>query len=80
MKTEKEKEKKNKIQVIYSFLPHECAEEDEIAVRNPQSEKNQHNMEEAEDIASPLCRISKPFGLWHLQTFVAYQVAEERRA
>lgn len=69
-----------KKKVIYSFLTYKCAEEGKITVRNLQNGKNQHNIVEAGHITSQLYRISKPFAWWHLQTFVAYQVSEERRA
>jgi len=62
------------------ILPHECGEGDKITVRNLQNQNNPHNMEEAGDTIPQMCRISKPFSWWHLQTFVAYQVSAERRA
>lgn len=42
--------KEKMLQVIYSVLPHKCAEGDKITVRNLQNQKDPHNMEEAGDI------------------------------
>lgn len=79
MNTEKPASFLNK-NVIYSVVPHNCAERDKIALRNLQNQKDRYNLKEAGYTFPQMCRESKPFGKWHLQTYVAYQISEERRA